>query len=420
MTTKPAAAAPTQPDDTGRQRDPVKQAGALRRDGVDAADEAEDAAGAGVGREESELVESAEAEAAEMTETDQHLGELGPPLNRRSPFMIALLATFGVAAAYGIVLLIVNSANILALIGVALFLAVGLEPMVAWLTRHRIRRGLAVAIVTVLVLGTIAGFLAAAIPPLVSQIDGFVKDVPKYIAEMKDHSTTLGKLDARFHIQQHATDAVRSFDAASLTGGLLSAGRFVLSTTAEILTVLVTTIYLLADLPRIRRLIYRLTPANRRARAILIGDEVQSKVGGFVLGNFITSLIAGAGTFVWLVAFGVPYPIVLAIMVALLDLIPIVGSTVGGVIVSLVALTVSLPVAIATAIFYTAYRLLEDYLLVPRIIGRTVKVPATVTFIAVLIGGTALGIIGALVAIPVAAAIDILLRETVFPRLDQA
>ena len=107
-------------------------------------------------------------------------------------------------------------------------------------------------------------------------------------------------------------------------------------------------------------------------------------------------------------------------MVALLDLIPIVGSTVGGVIVSLVALTVSLPVAIATAIFYTAYRLLEDYLLVPRIIGRTVKVPATVTFIAVLIGGTALGIIGALVAIPVAAAIDILLRETVFPRLDQA
>ena len=183
---------------------------------------------------------------------------------------------------------------------------------------------------------------------------------------------------------------------------------------------LVLTIYLLADLPRIRRLIYRLTPARRRARAILIGDEVQTKVGGFVLGNLITSLIAGVGTFVWLLIFGVPYPIVLALMVALLDLVPIVGSTVGGIIVSLVALTVSLPVAIATAIFYTAYRLLEDYLLVPRIIGRTVKVPATVTFVAVLIGGTALGLIGALVAIPVAAAIDILLRETVFPRLDQA
>lgn len=385
----------------------------------DATNEAEDAA-AHDGGVLAGAMEAAEVEAAALPDDAQVLGTPGPPINKRSPFMIGMLGTFGVAVAYGLVLLIVHSATIMALIGMSLFLAIGLEPAVAWLTRHRFRRGLAVSVVTIVVLLVIAGFLAAAIPPLVGQVESFVRTFPDYIAQMKDHSTTLGKLDARFHIQQHVSEATKSFNTASLTGGLLSAGKLVLSTTVSILTVLVLTIYLLADLPRIRRLIYRLIPARRRARAILIGDEVQTKVGAFVLGNLITSLIAGVGTFVWLLIFDVPYPIVLSLLVALLDLVPIVGSTVAGVIVTLVALTVSLPVAIATAVFYTAYRLLEDYLLVPRIIGRTVKVPATVTFVAVLIGGTALGLIGALVAIPVAAAIDILLRETVFPRLDQA
>jgi predicted PurR-regulated permease PerM len=139
-----------------------------------------------------------------------------------------------------------------------------------------------------------------------------------------------------------------------------------------------------------------------------------------VLANLLTSLIAGAGTFVWLLAFGVPYPIVLALMVAIFDLIPIVGSTAAGIIVSLIALTVSVPVAIATAAFYITYRLLEDYLIAPRVIGRAVDVPATATIVAVLIGGAALGLLGALVAIPAAAAIDLLLQETVYPRLDQA
>jgi predicted PurR-regulated permease PerM len=183
--------------------------------------------------------------------------------------------------------------------------------------------------------------------------------------------------------------------------------------------VLVLTVYLLADLPRIRRLAYRLTPTSRRTRVILIGDEINAKVGRYVLGNLITSVIAGVGTFVWLLAFGVPYPIVLALMVALFDLIPVVGSTVAGVIVSLVALTVSLPIAIATAAFYVAYRLLEDYLIVPKVMGRAVEVPATVTIVAVLVGGTTFGLVGALVAIPAAAAIDIVLRETVYPRLDR-
>ena len=131
-------------------------------------------------------------------------------------------------------------------------------------------------------------------------------------------------------------------------------------------------------------------------------------------------MIAGLGTYLWLLAWGIPYPLLLGIFVALLDLIPVIGSTVGGAVVSLVGLTVSLPVALGTLAFYIAYRLAEDYLIVPRIMGRTVQVPAIVSLIAVLIGGVLLGIIGALVAIPVAAAIRVLLQEIAIRRLDKS
>ena len=163
---------------------------------------------------------------------------------------------------------------------------------------------------------------------------------------------------------------------------------------------------------------YRLVPQSRRPRAILIGDEIFAKVGGYVLGNVFTSLIIGVGVAVWMLAWGIPYPFLLAMFVAFIDLIPIIGSYIGGAAVTLVALTVSLPVAIATLAFMIVYKLAEDYLIVPRVMGRTVEVPATVTLVAVLIGGALLGIIGALVAIPLAAAVRLLLQQIVFPRLD--
>ncbi|HET9071673.1 MAG TPA: AI-2E family transporter, partial [Acidimicrobiales bacterium] len=135
--------------------------------------------------------------------------------------------------------------------------------------------------------------------------------------------------------------------------------------------------------------------------------------------NLLISAVTGVGTWVWCVIFGVPFPLLLAVLVALFDLVPVVGSTIGGIIVAGVSLTVSLPVAFATVAFYLLYRFLEDYLLAPRIMRRTVDVPGLVTVIATLIGGVLLGIIGALVAIPVAAAVKLLLEELAAPRLEQ-
>jgi predicted PurR-regulated permease PerM len=363
-------------------------------------------------------VAEAEAEAETLRAAEPVLGTPGPPVNRRSPFMIGMLAAAGVAVTYGLVQFILVAANVLALIGLSLFLAVGLEPAVAWLTRLRMPRGVAVTIVALSIVGAVVGFLAAAIPMLSGQVRTFLQNGPVYVEQMSANSGVLRDLDQRFHLQDNVEHLVHGDN--SINSGLLNAGRIVLTGTISTLTVLVVTLYLLVDLPRIRRQLYRLSPASRRARVILIGDEVSARVGRFVLGNLATSGIAGALTLVWLLAWRVPYPWLLVIMVAIFDLIPIVGFIVAGFIVTLVALTVSGPVAIATVVFLVAYKLAEDYIIVPRVIGRVVDVPASATLLAVLVGGATFGLQGALIAIPAAAAIDILLRQTAYPRLDRS
>jgi predicted PurR-regulated permease PerM len=355
--------------------------------------------------------------AAAIAQETGGLGRLGRPMNRRSPFFVGMAAAAGVAVTYGLVELLIRARSVLVLIGLALFIAAGLDPAVSWLTRRRLPRPAAVLVILLAVAGVVAAFVAAAIPPLTAQTSALVHQLPHYMTTLQNHNSTLGRLNTRFHVQ-HRLSTLLSSKGTALVGGVLGAGALVLSAASSMLVVIVLVVYFLAAMPRIKLFAYRLAPQSRRARVILIGDEIFDKVGGYMLGNFLTSLIAGVGTYAWLLAFGVPYPLLLSLTVALLDLIPVIGSTIGGAAVSLVALTVSLPVAIATLGFYIAYRLAEDYLIVPRVMGRAVEVPAVVTVVAVLLGGALMGLIGALVAIPAAAALRLLLREVTFRRLD--
>ena len=356
--------------------------------------------------------------ADEMSSDEQPLGSLGRRFNRRSPFYIGLTASAGVAVTYGAVRVLGSLSSVLVLIGVAFFLALGLEPLASWLVNRKLPRWAATTIVFALFLAMLGAFVAAAVPPLVQQATELIKQAPHYLQQAQDHSSTIGRLNDRFHLQQRITDTVKG-SGGSVVNDVVSAGSAVFGAVGDSLIVIVLTVYFLVDMPRIRTNLYRMVPNTRRPRAILIGDEVFAKVGAYVLGNVLISVIAGGATFIWLLAFNVPYPLLLGIFVALFDLVPVVGSTIAGVGVAAVALTVSLPVCIATTAFFVFFRLLEDYLLVPRIIGRVVKVPALITVVAVLIGGALLGIVGALVAIPIAAALLLLTQEVLYPRLDE-
>ena len=362
-------------------------------------------------------VAEAEVTAAEMSSDDQPLGTPGRRFDRRSPFFVGFAAAAGVAVTYGVVRVLESMSSVLVLIGVAFFLALGLEPAASWFVKRKLPRWAATTLVLVIFLTLLGAFVGAAIPPLAEQAGELIKQAPHYIQQAQDHSSAVGRLNDRFHLQQRITETVNG-SGGSLLNDVVSAGTAVFGAVADVLIVMVLTVYFLADMPRIRTTLYRLVPHSRRPRVILIGDEVFAKVGAYVLGNVLISIIAGVATFIWLMAFGVPYPLLLGIFVALLDLVPVVGSTIAGVVVGAVALTVSLPVCIATVVFFVVFRLAEDYLLVPKIIGRAVKVPALITVVAVLIGGALLGIVGALVAIPIAAALQLLTQEILFPRLD--
>jgi predicted PurR-regulated permease PerM len=179
--------------------------------------------------------------------------------------------------------------------------------------------------------------------------------------------------------------------------------------------VTVLTLYFLAGLPALIGFVLRFVPGSRRPQAAELTEEILSRTGRFMLANVATSVIAGLATVIWLVVWGVPYPWALGVFVGLMDLVPVVGSTIGGIVVSLVALVVSLPVAVATAVFYIVFRVAEDYLIVPRAMKFAVAVHPLVTILAVLAGGALLGLVGALVAIPAAVAVGLVLDQAVFP-----
>ncbi|MFC5063234.1 AI-2E family transporter [Actinomycetospora atypica] len=364
-------------------------------------------------------IAEAEASASRSSTAQEPLGPLGPPLNRRSPFLIGLSAALGVAAVIALVQLVPAAADVLILIGVALFVALGLEPAVSRLARRGLRRGLAVTLVCVGFVVIVGGFLAVAVPPMIEQAAGFLARTPQYLQLLGDRSSIIGQLDARFGLQQHLQQALAD-NSSTLISGVLGVGLAVLGWLGDTVVVVVLTVYFLAALPGMRRAAYRLAPASRRPRTVLIGDAICVRFGGYVLGNVVMSVIAGVVTFVWLLVAGVPYALSLAVLVALLDLIPAVGFVIGGVLITLVALTVSWPVALATLGFFVVYNLLEEYLLTPKIMGRTVEVPAVLTVVAVLVGGALLGVVGAVVAIPVAAAVLLVVQEIVFPRLDRS
>jgi predicted PurR-regulated permease PerM len=367
-----------------------------------------------------DVVEEIHAAAATEAGVDDELayGRPGPRFDRRSPFFMGMAGAAGVAVVFAIGSIVVAIGQVLLLIGLAIIVAVGLEPGVNWFKRIGLPRWAAVVAVLTVALGIFAGFLALAIPVLVTEATKLANEVPSYLHSLNNHHTFLGKLNSRYHIVGSIQKFISKGGSSAIAGGVLGVGKIVLDLVGAVVVVVILSVYLLADLPRVKRGLYRFAPKSRRARMVLLTDEVLVRIGGYVLGNLLTSFIAGLGTWVWALAFGIPYALLLGFMVALLDLIPVVGSTIGGIIVALIALTQSLPIAIATAVFYFVYRFVEDYLLTPKIMARTVQVPGLLTVIATLIGGTLFGIIGALIAIPIAATTKLLLEETTLRQLD--
>ena len=349
-------------------------------------------------------------------------GMLGRPLHR-SPFVVGFTFALGAILAYVVYRAVITVWSVLLLIIVAAFLAIGLQPVVRRLERIGIRRGFAVALVFLAFLGIFAGFGFAVVPPIVNQVKEFANAAPSYLDQLQ-RNHTFEALNHRFGIisrlQKALSTRTLSATGAAALGGIFGVGKLLFNTVFSIFTVLILTLYFVSAFERIKQGAYHLVPRSRRARTVLLGDEILTRVGGYLSGAFIIALIAGASSLVWmsLPFTGVPYALALALLVAILDLIPLVGATIGAVLVTLIAFTVSIPVGIATGIFYVVYQQIENYLIYPRVMKRSVDISPAAAIVAVLIGAGLLGVLGALVAIPVTAAISLIAREIILPRQD--
>src|SRR5215208_2387798 len=336
-----------------------------------------------------------------------------PPDRLRPGLVFRYGALFSLGAAATIVGLysLYTVRAVLVRILVALFIAVSLDPAVRQLAKRGVRRGLAVTLIFALALLLVSAFLISVIPPLVSQFGNLVDDLPGYLTRLQSRSSQFRELNDRYNLSDQLQGMVGTLPSR-LGSGVLGFTSRVFGAVFNGLTVLVFTVYFMADMPRIRSELVRLFPVSRRPQARQVVDLVVDKVGGYMIGNIIVSLIAGVASFIAFTLLGVAFPVPLAFVVAICDLIPMIGATLGAIIgVTVAVFSTDLVHTVLVAAFFVAYQQLENYLIAPRVLKTTVELGAAAVLIAGLIGATVLGLVGALMAIPVAAAFNVLLNE---------
>ncbi|MBD3925519.1 AI-2E family transporter [Nocardioides cavernae] len=342
-----------------------------------------------------------------------------PVLLRHSPFNIGFFGALGALIAIFLTEQLLSISSVLVLLVMSMFLAIGLNPTVEFFMRRGLRRGLSVLLVLVVVISVLALFVVAIAPVISEQIAAITRNAPGWLDDLESNAQ-VQQLDAKYDVIAKARDYIQNGDFGErVFGGALGVGLKVLSAVANSLIVIVLMIYFLASLPSIKHAGYSLAPASKRPRVSELGDKIIRSTGAYVAGAFLVALCAGLSTLIFSFIVGLgDYAFALAFVVGLFSLIPVVGAFVSGALMTLLALTVSPTVALVALIYYVAYQQVESYLIYPRIMKKSVDIPGSVTVVAALVGGSLMGIVGALLAVPVAAALLLLHREVVLTRQD--
>ena len=350
---------------------------------------------------------------------DAALGRPGPRLDRHSPFYIGFFGGLGFVVAGWLFHEFERIGGVLILIIVSLFIAAGLNPSVEWFQRRGLRRSLAVTMVIILFLCAVALFLWAIVPVITKQVAEITDNAPEWFDQLQ-RNRQVQELDDQFDVIDKVREYVQDGNfATGLFGGVLGLSLRVLGALANTFLIIVLTLYFLSSLEKTKTALYSLAPASRRERVRKLGDRVIESVGGYVAGAFVVALCAGVSSLIFLFVVGMgEYAVALAFVVALLDVIPMIGATIGAVIVSAIGFATDWKIGVACVIFYLIYQQLENYVLYPRVMSRSVDVPGAVTVIAALVGASLLGVVGALLAIPTAAAILLITREVFIRRQD--
>lgn len=411
----PAASASGSAPDAAQGAPPTSAQGPVTGSGADAAHTA--------ARAESAATTSGEPEAAPPSPAEVRYGLAGRPFDRHSPFYIGFVATLGGVIAWTLLKFLERLSTTITLLIVAFFLALALDPIVRYITGRGTRRPMAVLIVFAGVIVVAGLLIALVVPPVIREGSALLANAPDYLGRLLQ-TRWVQDLDQHYEVVEKAQEelAKRIRDGSLVSqvfGGVLGAGRAVVSGVFQFVTVLILTLYFLAALPRIKQAAYAAVPSSRRPRITSLSEEIMRRTGAYAAGQASVATVNALLSYVMMRILGIPYASVLAVVVGLFGLIPMVGATIGAAIVATVAFFDAPRTALIVIIYYVIYQQIENYVVVPRIMKSTVSVPGAVTIVAALAGGALLGVLGALLAIPVAAGLLLIYEEVLLPRQAQ-
>jgi predicted PurR-regulated permease PerM len=338
-------------------------------------------------------------------------------------FQVGLLGGLGVLCALVIGGAVQTLASVITYVAAAIFIALGLDPVVSKIESLGMKRHFAILSVVLVLLGGMATLFWAILPTLASQGAHFIQTAPQVISGFGKLPWVI-QLDDKLGgaISNSITGATAFLsDTANwpkMLGGVVQVGLNIFNGFFAGLVILILSLYFMASLNRFKAFIYSLVPATKREQFHDISEQIATSVGRYVIGQFSIAALNATLSYIFMSIAGIPFALVLAFIILLLGLIPLVGTVTGAAIVTLVALSVSPTTALVAAIYYLIYMQVEAYLISPRVMNKAVAVPGAVVVVAALSGGALLGVLGALVAIPVAASLILIIRQILVPHQD--
>ena len=371
-----------------------------------------------------ERIKKVTKRAAKAAPTPADYGIAGVPINRSHPYYFGFVATLGELTAIVLMRALASVSQIFILILIALFLATGLNPAVEALRRRNMSRATAVTIIFTSVIAFVIFFALVVAPPVISQGTQLINKAPTLLGELTNNAT-INKLNDQYGIidtLQARLESVTSDGTLLISafGGVIGVGKSVLSGFFTFLTILVLTLYFITSLPQAVNLGLSLVPASRRERIGHLTNAIIARVGSFVGSQIVIAAMASLFVFILSLVLGLPSPIAIGMIVFVCGLIPLIGHFLGSAIVTIIALTQSIAIGVIALVAYVVYVQIENYVVTPRIMKRTLAVPGAVTIISALIGSSLLGLVGGLLAVPVAASIILILDEVVIPRANNS
>jgi len=341
------------------------------------------------------------------------------------PFAWGFTATVGGLVALALASSVINLSTVLISVGVALFIALALDPLVRWLENHRMSRGLSIAVVFAGFFLVLGGMIAIVVPTAVVQITQFAAAVPGYLTDMQnsDWFKNLVALSGQSDVFANLVNQARTWlsDPANLLaigGGALAVGTGVVNAISGTLIVLVLTLYFLASLKSMKGALERLAPAYARPQLSEITDQITESVGGYVSGMAILAFCNAVFALILMTILGVPFAALLAFLALLITMIPMVGPVLFWLLASAVICFTSPISALIFAIIYFAYMQVEAYIMTPRVMNKAVDIPGSLVLIGAMVGGTLLGLLGALIAVPVTASLLMIVNKVFIPKQD--